>query len=339
MSRNSTTGMLLSVQYLRGIAALMVVCHHSQVPQAWLFSPFPDLTQFARGVDIFFVISGFIIFTAARDEKFLQFAKRRIIRIAPLYWFATVGFAALSIFHLVARPWSIEQLLQSMLFIPHIHPKSGEIWPYLVPGWTLNYEIFFYAVFALGIASGRVIAFTSITICTFVLAGLAFDPQQVGPLFYTRPIILEFLAGMFIARAYQRNVFRGAWIGLFPGFALLFWTGEYRDFVVGSGAALIVVGALSLERKMPRLALLKLLGDASYSVYLFHLFAVTPMTMIWMLLPLQGWTQFLVVVFGNVIAGTLLGLFCYRFIERPLLRALLRRPKPEPSLLTEAVIT
>src|SRR4051812_15604241 len=92
---------LLSIQYLRGVAAVLVVMHHflhqggpSTIPG------FDEVLFGAKGVDVFFVISGFIIYTVARHESIVEFWRRRIIRVAPLYWLATLIYALVIYGHL-----------------------------------------------------------------------------------------------------------------------------------------------------------------------------------------------------------------------------------------------
>jgi hypothetical protein len=124
--------MLSSIQVLRGIAAVMVVLFHVCGFQIG-----------AAGVDIFFVISGFIMFHTNRNVFGLTgaailFLKRRILRIAPLYWLCS-AFAF----------WpgvELKSLVASVLFVP-VRSEDGSIHTVLAPGWSLNFEMFFYIVF------------------------------------------------------------------------------------------------------------------------------------------------------------------------------------------------
>ena len=150
MSKTQSNDHLLSIQYLRAVAALMVVFHHIINAKPWLFNPLENYPSLATGVDIFFVISGFIMYVAARNEAPLEFLKKRIIRIVPLYWVATLAFVIvktkLHIFSLTPEDWL--HIAKSLAFIPHHDPTNpGKIWPYLIQGWTLNYEMFFYLIF------------------------------------------------------------------------------------------------------------------------------------------------------------------------------------------------
>ncbi len=131
-------------QYLRGLAALSVLVTHAlQWPLTEINM---GLLKTGRlGVDVFFVISGFIITTIAGDGRIdpKQFLVRRAFRILPAYWAATLLITILA----VAIPSqfrttipTIEGLIKSLLFIPSLEPKA----PLLLLGWSLNFEVFFY---------------------------------------------------------------------------------------------------------------------------------------------------------------------------------------------------
>ena len=146
-------GVILPIQYLRGIAALMVVWHHSssQIPALNRF--FPGSSG-AHGVDLFFVISGFImaVTTTGAGLTPLQFLRRRVVRVVPLYWILTLAMVGLalvapSLFRTLKV--TADTLVQSLLFIPHFSTSfTDKAWPLLVPGWTLNYEMYFYVILA-----------------------------------------------------------------------------------------------------------------------------------------------------------------------------------------------
>jgi exopolysaccharide production protein ExoZ len=151
---------LLGIQVLRAVAALTVMLVHlsSEIALKLGQAPLPGAAFFGIGVDLFFVISGFIIVYAS--ETLFQtprggrtFFLRRLLRIAPIYYVAT----AILLIHVFARYDSLAaanmswvQLWTSLLFIPYPAP-NGDITPILVVGWTLNYEMFFYLLFALAV--------------------------------------------------------------------------------------------------------------------------------------------------------------------------------------------
>lgn len=324
----------ISVQYLRAVAALMVVLHHARSPKPWLFNPLEEFNGGTAGVDIFFVISGFIMFTAARGEQVGTFLWRRLVRVAPLYWIATLLMLALALRGgeaLTPERWIA--LWKSLLFIPHFSVDfPDQIYPYFIPGWTLNYEMFFYALFAIGIAVGRPLVATACIIGSLVALGLAIQPEDsaVG-VTYTNLLLLDFLAGVFIGYLHAKRGIRSLGILLPLGFIVILSVGE-NVILRGLAASAILVGALSLERSMPRLDLLKSLGDASYAIYLFHVPAMLAVSAVIKRLPLsQGWLQFGLMIAATMIASMLVGLVVRRFVEYPLLRKLRTPPVFRPS--------
>ena len=149
-----------SIHYLRGLAALLVVFHHGVLQFPGLRDRYAHFEFGQAGVDIFFVISGFVIYLASIEGRIRpgEFVKRRIVRIVPLYWVATLALVAAAVCApqlfatTVVTPQNVGQ---SLLFIPSYSAAfPDQIWPVLVPGWSLNYEMFFYGLFALGLMSG-----------------------------------------------------------------------------------------------------------------------------------------------------------------------------------------
>ncbi|NWG93561.1 MAG: acyltransferase [Parvularculaceae bacterium] len=133
---------ILSIQYLRAIAAVLVVALHSTIVIRRDYAPeFPMFTTGEFGVDIFFVISGFIMWTIAAEKPTTPaaFLERRIIRIVPLYWAVTIPTAFIStdagLTFVLPDPWS---LARSFLFIPEWNEKLAMAAPIVFVGWTLN---------------------------------------------------------------------------------------------------------------------------------------------------------------------------------------------------------
>jgi exopolysaccharide production protein ExoZ len=317
---------LQSIQYLRAVAALMVVIHHARNPRPGLFDPLAGYNALQTGVDIFFVISGFIMFTAARDERPLDFLRRRVVRVAPLYWLATlITLPFVMANHGLHLDGSLlVRLAKSFLFIPSFSPEHpGEVWPVLVVGWTLNYEMFFYAVFALGLARCLPLVVAPILL-SLVALGLIFP--STNPLWtsYTSPQLLEFLAGVGLAAARERLEVRGLWLLIPVGFAglLAHPAGFAGGLVCGAAAVMIVAGAASLDLRgaAPDLPWLRLLGDASYSIYLFQVVAIGVTAAVVMRLPIGGEARFGFLILGCTTASVGLGLLTHVCLERPLLR-------------------
>ncbi len=326
---------LISIQLLRAVACLMVLLHHARNPKDWMFSPLTGW-DFTTGVEIFFVISGFIMYAAARQEAPREFMRRRIIRIAPLYAIATLVWALWLGFHgLPVR--DLGHLAMSLLIVPHANPTHPSlIWPVLTPGWTLCYEMFFYILFAAGLATRRLGLMTAGVILPLVALGFAFDPQGAIAHAYTAPILLAFLAGMAIAWAHERASFARAWPLALVGAAALAahatpWAELSKVWIVAASACL-VAGAVALEPilRTPRLSGLRAVGDASYAIYLFHTLVLAQVLWTGHALRLTGWPQFLLLLGAGMTLSIAAGLAVHRWVERPLLRVLLRLGKPRP---------
>ncbi|WP_040312753.1 acyltransferase family protein [Gleimia coleocanis] len=297
--KNKPRATINSIQFLRAFAALAVVYYHIAILDFGKALKLPETG--AWGVDIFFVISGFIIGMVAfqNNQKFLQ---RRIIRVVPLYWLATFMWAGLAL----ALPEktnstvvTAETLLKSMFFIPFEMPLR--VGPLLGQGWTLNYEMFFYLFVALTLwifkDAPKALAATGVSLVVLVGTSWYYVPQNFALLHYQNPLLLEFVAGMvlyFIFRWYTTlNLPPMLRIGLVIPGVVLFAVGIYlmvaqdtsqmaylfdqRAGFYGIPAFLTVVGTLLLEPlfRPGKLTMLLLeLGAGSYAIYLFHGFIV-----------------------------------------------------------------
>jgi exopolysaccharide production protein ExoZ len=292
-----STQQYAGLQILRYVAAMLVAALHiTQAISIHITGQGPSHYWAAgtAGVDIFFVISGFVMTVStrglpdrgpARLGAAWTFMKRRILRIVPVYWFYTLLKAALLLaVPALATQASIDpaHLAASLLFIPAMSPW-GFVQPTMPVGWTLNFEMLFYAVFALGIALGAPrIRFCLLVFLSLFLAGQTF-PQSVPLAFYAQSIIFEFILGVCIAQILMRyGPFPAAGIvSALAGALFVFgWAwddGNVRLLHAGLGAAAIVLGFVWFEPLLARSKLarkLSFLGDASYSIYLSHTFVV-----------------------------------------------------------------
>ncbi len=139
-------------------------------------------------------------YVSRREPSPGAFLRARAIRIVPLYWLATLLAAIL------AGTTNAGHLLASLLFLPHAGP-DGMGWPMLVQGWTLNFEAFFYAAFAASLVLPARIRLPVLTagFGALILAGLALHPEDAALSIYTSPMLLEFLAGAWLHRAWSRG--------------------------------------------------------------------------------------------------------------------------------------
>lgn len=348
-----------SIQYLRACAALLVLFAHAFSYQIGVDNLI-IVTAGRLGVVLFFVISGFIMVHITGDGPFsaATFLKRRAIRIIPLYWLFTSLAAVLaalapSLFQKTVFTWP--HYLQSLLFIVHEAPGRDSASPILSLGWTLNYEVFFYIAFA-------VFAFLSVTSRVFVLtvffiamwiAGLWLAPTNPVIQFYLNPSPVAFVIGMWIGRRYLDGDFtsdiRHAWI-----FGVMTAAGVVLSFVddgtplLGqisfAGQAMWAAGllhlSLNLEPKLKHWSLLEQLGDASYALYLSHIFVIGAVA--YLARRTVGYehpTTVLLVSVVSIVAACLVSLVIYEMIEKPILQTLNGRRKtrntPLPHIATE----
>ncbi|MET3855882.1 acyltransferase [Rhizobium sp. OAE497] len=313
---------LYGIQYLRAFAALAVVVFHAAERTGGHFA------IGAAGVDVFFVISGFIMWVISdrRPVTPQRFLLDRLKRIAPSYWLVTGIMVAGAIAGLFPNlQLSAGHLLGSLFFIPVRSPSTGEIWPVLVQGWTLNFEMFFYVLFAGALFLPRAwrLLFLTVVFGLFFAAGLIWDPQSAALATYTRPIILEFLGGVFIAELWLRRKVAGTSLGLacvgaaLCGFAAIYLMGaEFDEFICGPLAMALVFGMVSLETggSIGRVPVLTYLGDASYSIYLWHTLTISVAVKAAEILGLDGGLTLL----GAIVGGTVTGVAAYELIEKPL---------------------
>lgn len=266
-----------SVQYLRGLAACAVVCFHVSEQFG---GPF-DVG--AAGVDVFFVISGFIMWvtTAGRPTDPWRFMGRRITRIVPLYWIVTLLTAA----GILIKPqffyghfFSVANFVGSLFFLPVL--QEGALHPIVIQGWTLCYEMMFYLVFTLVLFLGERWRFGVLVGALVAIVALHFVLPAGYAHAFTDPVVIEFAAGVAVGRLWLQGARLPLGVALTmvgAGFLLLaagplFDADLPRALRWGLPAASIVAGAVFAERARPfkPAALPTFLGDASYSIYLWH---------------------------------------------------------------------
>jgi len=299
---------LKSVQALRAIAALAVMMAHLQGLESQLSSGPTLLAPLwiagVSGVDLFFVISGFIMVWVAGDwaqgsTSSLKFMFSRILRIYPLWWlFAAI--TATYFFVSSGLPWDQDwvkaaegplHLVKSLLLLPQGPP------PVLSLGWTLIHEMYFYLVFALVLLlpvrfrKPAFIAWALLIAGSTYLQLTGFSPNSLLSLALF-PLTLEFLMGSAVAWLILSGFTRFAWAALAIGVSALIYAILTVDFTVASAIqpthrmlaygpayTLIVYGLVGLERRgvldnaIP--AKLVMIGDWSYSLYLSHILVVT----------------------------------------------------------------
>lgn len=266
-----------SIQVLRALAVLAVVAFHYN----------NDLRAGQGGVDLFFVISGFIMAHVMPGKRPWQFLKARVRRIVPTYW-AAIALA------LVIRPLpSLEHFMRSAFLVP----GSGHF--FVWPAWTLMFEFAFY---------GLCVLFLAVRWWAVAVPVAAFIAHQFIPNGYlgvlSDPLLIEFAFGVAIYHLPKR--FSVVSIAIAAALALLLY-GEHRVIAYGIPAAFLVYGVTGKEGWFKGWSVPVLIGDASYSIYLVH----------WIVLPLiyvPQWWSF------SALASVCMGVVFWRYVETPILK-------------------
>lgn len=282
-STQSHDGKLLGLQILRFAAAFAVVLFHIgsgyQIEFGNQYNPF---FFGAAGVDVFFVLSGFIIaMTTDPARGTWYFCRRRLVRVVPLYWILTIGIAIIGLILpslLNSTTVTLEALFKSLFFIPY-EKSTGAVQPLLFLGWTLNYEMFFYAIYAACLLAGQKSPLAPVLVVVIlVVAGKILPFNGTIWKFYSNPLMIEFALGIIVYLIYARypHWFRGRMM-LYTGTAiasyiLLQFIPDVPWLLTSAlPATLFVVAFISFNPGRSRwLGALVLFGNASYSLYLSH---------------------------------------------------------------------
>lgn len=339
--------MLRSLQACRAAAALLVVLYHTSegivaLPKYFAARPFGPLFAFGgAGVDFFFVLSGFIIAHVhagdiGRPERLRAYLTKRLTRIYPTYW--AVLLPLIAVFLAVPSFGKGHErnplvMLCSLLLLPL---PGGE--PVLVVSWSLCYELFFYLLFAVLIASRRWGGALVLAWLTVVGARMGGTLDAFPWTFLGGPYQLEFLAGILLALALKHYTIPGPRCLAACGVALFLLTGmvevyvrplSMSEHVLGfmGASVLIMAGVIQAERSglLHAPAWLVFLGDASYSIYLVHFPALSVLAKVAQKLRLDSWMPSPVLFCLLAAAAVGVGCLFHVAIERPLLTLMRRR--------------
>lgn len=303
---------LNSIQFLRALAALVVVLYHAIGRQFGIG---------AAGVDVFFVISGFIMGTYAKDIGPRKFLEHRVVRIVPLYWAVTLLMCVGAMAGVFSSfTFDLPRLWQSLLFIPY---QDG---PLVEVGWTLNLEMLFYLVFALGLWLKRPLLFSTLVLGFAAVVGTAVEWQNPILFVWTSPLLLEFLAGLLLSQ-WRPNSASLGWglllvglVGFVAAQAIGEQAGILRVISWGGPALCLVAGCIAVERagRWPSAAMrpAEALGDASYALYLLHGVLISAVHKVFA----PGLLATLVVLAVSVSVS----LIVHRWVEKPMTRFLRR---------------
>ena len=309
---STVTPPLLSLQVLRAAAALLVLIHHAGYDvdtiaertgrTAFGLDRFFD---WSFGIHLFFVISGFIMVRTARGfgsaRGSLVFLTRRLIRVVPLYWLMTslVLVGAVLAPELLNMPiGGLDVAVGSYLFVPVLR-AGGELRPVLGQGWTLDYEMFFYVLFATSMLLPRRSGLASLAsaLIGLVLIGRFAHPAPAAFGVWTDGLLLEFLFGLAIglvqemgSRLGARAAVAGVMMGIVSAVAFgpaCRACGGVQTWLDQGLPAAAIVGACVLGPRWPSsrgILALAAIGDASYSLYLCHPFVVRLLRNAWLAL-------------------------------------------------------
>lgn len=346
-----TPSRIAPIQWLRALAATLVLLMHASdiidsgpVALTGKFVPsVPNLSMFgASGVDLFFVISGFVMAQslATADADSWRFLAKRWLRIVPL--FASVSAVYMLIMH---DPLTVAAAWMSITVLPVLDGAGYHV-PALYPGWTLGFEFAFYVIVAVAMRAPqrRVETLLALTVA-LALIGSVVHPGWAPLRLLLNPLLLEFALGVGVWMAWRSGISaRYATPALVIGTVLLVvgiafglgvplplqievavagTSGFARTWTWGIPWALVVVGVIdtSAEGRFERIV--ARVGDASYSTYLTHPCLIALLWMVGGYAPTMSPYPF---ALAFIVASTMLGLAVHRWIERPLLARLQRRP-------------
>lgn len=348
---------LHNIQALRAFAVLLVVGLHLLAVEVKYSQYDILLPAFLRiglsGVDLFFVISGFIMVMVtsppavlpltARGDRAIRFLFLRLTRIYPLYWLVSAVVLGIFWIHpsfLNLPNFSGQFVLNSFLLLP----QQGL--PLVMVGWSLIHEIYFYFVFSLLLLLPRkylpYLLFIWLCLVVRGFQGVAYynPDQNPFPRLAFSPVTAEFIAGCYLAlffeyRKSKQTYYPGASLAIAAGLLLLvvLWhffsfdaqtidvVGWTRVYLFTGPYLLMIYGAVALEKNRQHLASAWAvrIGDHSYSIYLTHVLVLSVCGRVWKTFAWNGYVDNVVILTATVIAVLFAGKYCYQWIEKPAL--------------------
>ena len=349
------TPTIKSIQALRAIAVILVVYFHSFTWHAnSIQSHFYNLSNWgAIGVDLFFVISGFIMITiipkyaTGTTDQAKDFIVKRIIRILPLYWLISL---LIILFEIKNHTLTLPIIIKSIIIFPIID-KWGFIYAVIPQGWTLAYELYFYLIIfiVLLVFKKHISGFVSGILLLLAITGCYIISSSLFINFLLSPLLLEFIFGMAIGAFYHYITIRQVPLktinliktlaitcllaGIFLMLVTVFipvnlfknpinnnFSMLNRVLVWGLPCALFLAGSVLSELlfniKIP-LILIRI-GDASFSCYLVHFFLIKKLSFyVLRRLSYNDNADLLMIVY--MIAVIVISLYVYKYLEKPLI--------------------
>lgn len=352
----NTNKNLQLIQVLRGIASLLVVLLHCTVNSSETLHQNFLVNFFSfggSGVDIFFVLSGFIItYTNFRfigkADHFSFFIKRRIIRIYPTYWIIISIFLLLQVFlpsfYKTHFSFAIKNIFSTYLLLPGHVMVNGV-------SWTLSYELFFYFLFSLSFFIPQkkwslcLAMLYAAVIIALPITDYNFENGNSWLTLVTYPMNVEFFMGVLAAVIIPKISSKIAMPLIITGSGIFLMNAIFSnlDYVLvnnsfnrviffGIPSFLIITGLVKYElgNKIKVHTVFLLLGEASYSIYLIHLPIVAASFKILSKCNVSNniLIHFLILLIVFIICYA--SILFYKFIEKPIIARLhsLRRIKP-----------
>jgi exopolysaccharide production protein ExoZ len=327
------------IQAMRGVAAFSVALGHAlNLPDTGIDHSFgfAVLCVLQAGVDVFFVISGFIIAHSATEIAVRQgrlgafsFAAKRIERIYPLYWIVlTTAFVA-------SLPLPIPGLTFQGLHVSPVEPSASvpsiiflttTANHYVSVAWTLCYEVSFYAAVTFVILVAPKYIIETIIVAVGILAVLDLSMPRL-PGIIGSPMILEFGFGVIIAFVIKRGVTMLWPLSIAAGLSLLTLgaAGQVsmgplsemsRAATCGAGSAFLIYAIVASELRGARFpGWLQYLGDISYSLYLWHYLILVALAAL-MIKRLNGWIPGPILIALWLIIIVAVAAASHRYIEQ-----------------------
>lgn len=329
---------LVSIQYLRGVAALGVVVWHAQ-GQVGL----AETQVLQAGIEIFFVISGYVMWRILSERPVSPgvFLQKRLARIAPLYWLLTTIMVVLLLVApqlLQSTRFDLPHVVASYLFVAWPNPvEAAGLKPVMIPGWTLNYEMAFYLLLALALMLKTAWRGAFVIGVLLVLTALSVLPLPPIAAFYASPFMAELALGVGLAMVLPRlpqGWLRHGGLAFVLGSGLLLAGGSMIDaeahgrlVLLALPATLIVAGLVAVEQagRLPSIPVLKAVGDASYPFYMIHPVLLSAMAQALNLagVEMPPWLY----VATALVVTSIVGWFAHLWLERPLIAAFKPRPR------------
>ncbi|ELY2859501.1 acyltransferase [Cronobacter sakazakii] len=320
--------MVNSLQAVRFFAAFAIVVYHAArqlrlSSENELINRVYEIlsTKLELGVDVFFVISGYVIYSSyqSRNKSAGEFIIDRIIRVAPMYWVTSIIFILMLHINFNLYPISdisFTGIIKSLLFIPSLN-LEGKYLPVLSVGWSLNLEMMFYASFSLCILLFKRRIF--ISIISVVSLVYLLSPIIEGMYFYHNTLVFEFLAGCVIASLGDERLSilkrhkKYFTILLLVAFLLaLTISSSNRLLIWGVPSFLLVLFCVTNDKSIRTRKAMMVLGASSYSLYLLHRIVITSVAWAY-----GNEDNAMVLFLISISLSVLLSVYMYKYIEMP----------------------